>query len=81
MKVAGQFPSHSGIRLPQHACLSSLEENDGGVYVQNDTLTLTRDIPTRLGWLVEPFITNIPKETVQFTLQATGRLFSTALAD
>jgi hypothetical protein len=48
-----------------------LEERDGGVYVQNEVVTLTRDIPTGLAWLIEPFITNIPKETLQFTLQAT----------
>jgi hypothetical protein len=47
-----------------------LEEKDGGVYVQNEAVTLTRDIPTGLGWLIEPFITNIPKETLEFTLQA-----------
>jgi hypothetical protein len=50
-----------------------LEERDGGVYVQNQVVTLTRDIPTGLGWLIEPFITNIPKETLEFTLQATRK--------
>lgn len=47
------------------------EERDGGVYVQNQAVSLTRDIPTGLGWLIEPFITKIPEETLQFTLQAT----------
>jgi len=50
-----------------------VEERDGGVYVQNEVLSLTRDIPTGLGWLIEPFITNIPKETLDFTLQATRK--------
>jgi len=50
-----------------------LEERDGGVYVQNQVVTLTRDIPTGLAWLIEPFITNIPKETLEFTLQATRK--------
>ena len=50
-----------------------LEERDGGVYLQNQVVTLTRDIPMGLGWLIEPFITNIPKETLQFTLQATRK--------
>jgi hypothetical protein len=49
------------------------QERDGGVYVQNEIVTLTRDIPTGLGWLVGPFITNIPKETLEFTLQATRK--------
>jgi hypothetical protein len=50
-----------------------MEERDGGVYVQNQVITLTRDVPTGLGWLIEPFITNIPKETLEFTLQATRK--------
>jgi hypothetical protein len=50
-----------------------MEERDGGVYVQNEVVTLTRDIPTGLAWLIEPFITNIPKETLEFTLQATRK--------
>ena len=50
-----------------------MEERDGGVYVQNQVVTLTRNIPTGLAWLIEPFITNIPKETLEFTLQATRR--------
>jgi hypothetical protein len=48
-------------------------ERDGGVYVQNQVVTLTRDIPTGLAWLIEPYITNIPKETLEFTLQATRK--------
>lgn len=48
-----------------------MEERDGGVYVQNQAVTLTRNIPTGLGWLIEPFITKIPEETLQFTLNAT----------
>ena len=50
-----------------------MEERDGGVYVQNEVVTLTRDIPTGLGWLIEPFVTSIPKETLSFTLQATRK--------
>jgi hypothetical protein len=48
-----------------------LDERDGGVYVQSQAVTLTRDIPTGLGWLIEPFISKIPEETLQFTLNAT----------
>jgi hypothetical protein len=50
-----------------------LEEKDGGVYLQNQVVSLTRDIPTGLGWLIEPFITSIPKESLEFTLGATRR--------
>lgn len=50
-----------------------MEERDGGVYVQSQVVTLTRDIPTGLGWLIGPFITKIPRETLEFTLQATKK--------
>jgi hypothetical protein len=50
-----------------------MEERDGGVYVQSEVASLTRDIPTGLGWLVAPFITSIPRETLAFTLEATRK--------
>ena len=48
-------------------------EADGGVYVQSEVASLTRDIPTGLGWLIGPFVTSIPKESLTFTLDATRR--------
>jgi hypothetical protein len=48
-----------------------MEERDGGVYVQSEVASLTRDIPTGLGWLIAPFVTSIPKESLTFTLGAT----------
>ncbi len=50
-----------------------MEERDGGVYVQSEAASLTRDIPTGLGWLVGSFVTSIPKETLVFTLEATRK--------
>jgi hypothetical protein len=50
-----------------------MEERDGGVYVQSEAASLTRDIPIGLGWLVGPFVTSIPKETLVFTLDATRK--------
>ena len=46
-------------------------ERDGGVYVQLEAISLTRDIPAGLGWLVGPFVTGIPKESLEFTLTRT----------
>lgn len=48
-----------------------MQEGDGGVYVQSEAVSLTRDIPTGLGWMIGAFVTSIPKETLQFTLEAT----------
>ncbi len=46
-------------------------EANGGVYVQCEAISLTRDIPTGLNWLVAPFIESIPKESLEFTLLST----------
>ena len=50
-----------------------MDERDGGVYVQSEVVSLTRDIPAGLGWLIGPFVNSIPKETLTFTLQATRK--------
>jgi hypothetical protein len=50
-----------------------MEERDGGVYVQSEVASLTRDIPTAFGWMIKPFVTGIPKETLTFTLEATRK--------
>jgi hypothetical protein len=54
-----------------------MEERDGGVYLQSEVVSLTRDIPTGLGWLIGPFVTSIPRETLTFTLEATRRAVET----
>jgi hypothetical protein len=46
-------------------------ERDGGVYVQLEAISLTRDIPAGLGWLISPFVSSIPKESLAFTLTRT----------
>jgi hypothetical protein len=46
-------------------------ERDGGVYVQCESVTLSRDVPFGLGWLIGPFVTSIPRESLTFTLQTT----------
>jgi hypothetical protein len=58
-----------------------MEEHDGGVYVQSEVASLTRDIPTGLGWLVGPFVTSIPKETLVFTLDATRKAVKSAMGN
>jgi hypothetical protein len=46
-------------------------EKDGGVYVECESVSLTRDIPTGLGWLIKPFVTSIPKESLEMTMGST----------
>jgi hypothetical protein len=47
------------------------EQRDGGTYVECQSISLTREIPTGLGWLVGPFVESIPRESLAFTLGAT----------
>ncbi|MDE3180101.1 MAG: hypothetical protein KGM47_10650 [Acidobacteriota bacterium] len=47
------------------------EERGGGVYVECESISLTRDIPTGFGWLVGPFVNSIPRETLESTLTDT----------
>jgi len=47
------------------------EEKDQGVYVEVESISLTRDIPTGFGWLIKPFVTSIPRESLVMTLGST----------
>jgi hypothetical protein len=47
------------------------EERDGGVYLECESVSLTRDLPTGLGWLIKPFVTSIPRESLVMTMTAT----------
>lgn len=47
------------------------EEKDGGVYLQCEALSLTRDMPTGLGWLLKPLVTSIPKQSLNRALGQT----------
>jgi len=46
------------------------EQVDDGVVVECEAISLTRDIPTGVAWMVGPFVNSIPRESLQFTLEA-----------
>ena len=48
----------------------SYEERDGGLYMQIESVTLTRSIPTGFGWAIGPFVESVPRESLEFTLRA-----------
>jgi hypothetical protein len=48
----------------------SYEERDGGLAMQIETVSLTRSIPTGLGWAVGPFVESVPRESLEFTMRA-----------
>ena len=58
----------------------SFEERDGGVYIECRAVSLSRGIPIGLGWLVEPFVTRVPREALTRTLEATRRAATAARA-
>jgi len=43
------------------------------VIVQCEAISLSRDIPTGLGWLLRPYIQSVPRESLEFTLAATRK--------
>jgi hypothetical protein len=47
------------------------EEKDGGTYIECQSVSLTRDIPAGLGWLVGPYVNSVPRESLTFTLATT----------
>ncbi len=53
-------------------------QRDGGTYVQCESVSLSRDIPTGLAWLVAPFVENVPRDSLRFTLEAARKHLSVA---
>ena len=48
-----------------------IEEAEGGAFVECLTISLSRQVPRGLGWLIKPFVTSLPRESLEGTLQAT----------
>jgi hypothetical protein len=51
----------------------AFEQSDDGVLVECEAISLTRDIPTGLAWMIGPFVNSIPRESLEFTLGATRK--------
>lgn len=47
------------------------EERDEGLYMQVESVSLTRSIPAGLGWAIKPFVESVPRESLEFTLRST----------
>ena len=47
------------------------QEKDGGVYVECRAISLTRDVPKGLGWIIEPIVRQLPGQSLTDTLTAT----------
>ena len=49
----------------------SFREVPGGLLIECEAVSLTRDIPDGLGWLATPIVEELPRESLEFTLRAT----------
>jgi len=47
------------------------QERDGGVYIECQAISLTRSVPAGLGWLVEPIVRQLPRQSLENTLRST----------
>lgn len=48
-----------------------IREDSSGVYLQFEAIALSRDIPWGLAWLLRPFVTKLPGESLNLTLLRT----------
>jgi hypothetical protein len=48
-----------------------LEQRGEGVYMECRAISLSRDVPTGLGWIIKPMVTTVPRESLRDTMQAT----------
>ena len=48
-------------------------ELDGGVLMECRAISLTRDIPAALRWILDPMVRSLPKEALVHTLECTRR--------
>jgi hypothetical protein len=51
--------------------LAQMEERDGGVYVEEEVMALSRDIPAAVRWIVEPIIRRMARESTALSIQKT----------
>jgi hypothetical protein len=49
------------------------DEKNGAVTIECRAISLTRDIPTGLGWIIEPIVRKLPQESLIATLEATRK--------
>lgn len=49
----------------------TFEEWDGGLYMQIESVSLTRSILIGLGRVTWPFVESVPRDSLAFTLRAT----------
>ena len=56
------------------------EEGEDCTYVECRAISLTRDVPSALAWIIEPIILKLPRESLKATLEATRRALGQSAA-
>jgi hypothetical protein len=56
------------------------EESEDCTYIECRAISLTRDVPRALAWIIEPIILKLPRESLKATLEATRRALSLPVA-
>jgi hypothetical protein len=56
----------------------SLETSGNGVLAELRTLSLSRSIPTGMGWIMKPVLQNVPRESLAATLRNTRKAVTEA---
>jgi hypothetical protein len=51
------------------------EQREDGVWVECRAISLTRDVPKGLGWIIEPMVKKLPRDSLVATLEATRRWY------
>jgi hypothetical protein len=51
--------------------VSRYEQRDGGVYIEQENIALSRQIPVSLRWIVEPAVRRLSRELLEKSLQQT----------
>ena len=60
----------------------SFVEAPDGLFIECEAISLTREVPAGLGWLVAPVVREMPRDSLKFTLTATrNALGSSALKE
>ena len=51
--------------------ITRFEERDGGVYIELETIVLSRDIPILLRWIVDPIVRRVSRESLMTSFRQT----------
>ena len=54
-----------------------MEEKDGGVYVQSESISLSRTVPVMLSWIITPLTKSIPRDVLLRLLMNTRKAVQT----